>query len=161
MEGLHERTLAGSSQVTGRGEGQAMSEIYQVLLWLKRIDNEMDKFVREHETGNNLSVDVPSRDASRRGDDLARSGSPQNSLSMPNMQASPSWSSLRAHGAQNVLRNAVLSEPEARLRITEAPEPHEPTKVLGWLLVGFAGFCVYVLGATIFKFWPVIVRTLR
>jgi hypothetical protein len=42
-----------------------------------------------------------------------------------------------------------------------APEPHEPTKVLGWLLVGFAGFCVYVLGATIFKFWPVIVRTLR
>jgi hypothetical protein len=42
-----------------------------------------------------------------------------------------------------------------------SPEPHEPTKVLGWLLVGFAGFCVYVLGATIFKFWPVIVRTLR
>jgi hypothetical protein len=113
---------------------------------IRDLDQQLEDFLREHETGDSLSVDVPPRDASRRGDDLARSGSPQNSLSMPNMQASSSRSSLLPHGAQNVLRNAVLSEPEPRLRITEAPEPHEPTKVFGWLLVGLFAYCAFVLG---------------
>jgi hypothetical protein len=66
-----------------------------------------------------------------------------------------------AKSRESYPNNSEYQASPAGLRITEAPEPHEPTKVLGWLLVGFAGFCVYVLGATIFKFWPVIVRNLR
>jgi hypothetical protein len=120
-----------------------MSELYEDLLWFRQMDNEMEDFLKSCGTvegHGTVGKSSPSGQPSSRRSGVDR---PSRALQISGdsgseYQASP-----------------------AGLRITEAPEPHEPTKVLGWLLVGFAGFCVYVLGATIFKFWPVIVRTLR
>jgi hypothetical protein len=96
---------------------------------------------------------------------LLRASAPANSCGGVEGHAELSRSNACTPLRESALNKGTASSgyqaPPAGLRITEAPEPHEPTKVLGWLLVGFAGFCVYVLGATIFKFWPVIVRTLR
>jgi hypothetical protein len=121
-----------------------MSELYEDLLWFRQMDNDMEDFVKScggvegHAQG--LST-------------LGESG-----------HVHPCPAPRRSEENERLMHTRHSSENQASpagIRITEAPEPHEPTKVLGWLLVGFAGFCVYVLGATIFKFWPVIVRTLK
>jgi hypothetical protein len=140
---------------------------------LRDLDAQMDKFVREHvsfslSTKEGQAGGVPNfRQASASANSC---GGVEGHAGSADLGASAVLSDTSSSHDRLVARNTASrivgpkSEYQASpagLRITEAPEPHEPTKVLGWLLVGFAGFCVYVLGATIFKFWDVIVRTLR
>jgi hypothetical protein len=130
-----------------------MSELYEDLLWFRQMDNDMDKFLVSLRDREGQAGGVPQ---------LLRASAPA--------ERGESVSSLRI----TEVPERFHQQPESKRELPgttsadksveyfgHAPEPHEPTKVLGWLLVGFAGFCVYVLGATIFKFWPVIVRTLR
>src|SRR2546430_1442775 len=60
--------------------------------------------------------------------------------------SAPATNSCSGAGLMNALpRNGEQRGLTAAGRFT-APEPHEPTKVFGWLLVGLFAYCAFVLG---------------